>query len=162
MSGARLPLRGLPATTEARLGELGGRPINLYRTLAAQPELLDAWIEYAWALRGRCTTPRTLRELVILRVAQLRVADYEWTAHVEMARAAGVDLARIERLEHWREVPGFDERERAALDCAEAMCEGPVSDQRFAELRALFTDAEIVELTLTVSTYLGLAALLEA
>ncbi|MBO0746248.1 MAG: carboxymuconolactone decarboxylase family protein, partial [Candidatus Dormibacteraeota bacterium] len=110
MSG-RLPLRDLPDASARRLDELGGRPINLYRTLAAHPALLDTWMEYAWGLRRAEHTPRALRELVILRVAQLTGAAYEWAAHVKMARAAGVDEAKISALDGWRESEIFDERE---------------------------------------------------
>ena len=158
----RLPLHDLPEGTARRLAELGGRPINLYRTLAGHPTLLDTWIEYAWGLRGASETPRGLRELVILRVAQMTNATYEWAAHVKMARTAGVSEDKIGALGRWREAPRFDGRERAALAYAEAMHFGHVDDPTFAAVRANFTDPEILELTLTASTYLGLATLLEA
>ena len=159
---SRLPLREVSAAQLARLEELGARPINLYRTLANQPGLLQAWVEFAWALRNRCETPRALRELVILRVAQLTDASYEWGAHVAMARAAGVTAAQIASLERWREATVFDACERTALDYAEAVLANDVADEAFAALRVQFTDAAIVELTLTVSTYAGLARLLGA
>lgn len=161
-AAARLPLQELPEASSRRLSELGGRPINLYRTLAAQPALLDAWMEYAWGLRGAARTSRALRELVILRVAQLTGATYEWAAHLEMARAAGVGQAAVAALGRWREVDLFDEPERAALACAEAMHGGEVDDATFDALRGCFTDGEIIEVTLTAATYLGLATLLEA
>jgi AhpD family alkylhydroperoxidase len=162
VGGGRLPLRDLPEESARRLIELGGRPINLYRTLAAHPALFKTWMEYAWGLRGASETPRPLRELVILRVAQMTSATYEWSAHVKMARAAGVSEEAIAALDRWREAEVFDERQLAALACAEAMHGGGVDDPTFDALRAHFTDAEIIELTLTASTYLGLAALLEA
>lgn len=161
-AGGRLPLRELPETSARRLAELGGKPINLYRTLAAHPALLDAWMEYAWGVRLAPRTPRALRELLILRVAQLSGSAYEWTAHVEMARAAGVSEGAIAGLDHWGEAGVFDERERAVLACVDAMHGGDVDDATFAALRARFTDPEIIELTLTASTYLGLATLLNA
>lgn len=158
----RLPLHDLPEGSARRLAGLGGRPINLYRTLAGHPALLDTWMEYAWGLRGASETPRALRELVILRVAQMTNATYEWAAHVQMARSAGVDEEAIAALAHWREADVFDERERVALACAEAMHGGGVDGPTFEALRAHFTDAQIIELTLTASTYLGLATLLDA
>jgi AhpD family alkylhydroperoxidase len=159
---SRLPLREVSAPQLARLEELGAQPINLYRTLANQPDLLRAWVEFAWALRNRCETPRALRELVILRVAQLTNANYEWAAHVEMARSAGVTAAQIASLERWREATVFDAGKRTALEYAEAVLASEVTDAAFAALRAQFTDAAVVELTLTVSTYGGLAPLLAA
>ncbi len=161
-AGGRLPLRELPEGAARRLAELGGRPINLYRTLAGHPALLETWMEYAWGLRGASETPRAVRELVILRISQMTDATYEWAAHVQMARAAGVGEEVIAALDRWRESDVFEERERVALAYAEAMHEGGVDDPTFDALRAHFTDAQIIELTLTASTYLGLSALLDA
>ncbi len=42
------------------------------------------------AYSSEAKSPRALRELMILRGAQIMGADYEWTHHVPMARAAGV------------------------------------------------------------------------
>lgn len=162
MSDGRLPPRDLPGPTMARLEELGGRPINLYRALAANPEMLDAWVEFAWALRGATETSRALRELVILRVAQLTGSEYQWSSHVVMARAAGVGEAAIAALDGWREADAYDDRQRAALAVVDGMHGGEVDDAAFAELRSRFTDAEIVEVLLTASAYLGLATLLDA
>lgn len=161
-SAGRLPLRQLPGASTARLRELGGKPINLYRTLAANPEMLDAWIEFAWALRGARATDRALRELVILRVARLTGSEYQWSSHVLMARAAGVGEDAIAGLDRWRDADVYDERERAALACVDAMHRGDVDDATFAGLRSHFSDREIVEVTLTASAYLGLATLLDA
>ncbi len=60
---AVLPLLPLEGELGERVSSLGARQVNLYRSLAHTPELLDAWIDWAWALRAKCTTPRALREL---------------------------------------------------------------------------------------------------
>ena len=100
-ASARLPMVEPSSAQQERLAELGGRVVNLYRVLGNHPDLLQAWVEFAWALRQRCTTSRALRELVILRVAHLTGSRYEWTAHVKMAQAAGVPEAQIEALPAW-------------------------------------------------------------
>ncbi|MEO1689677.1 MAG: carboxymuconolactone decarboxylase family protein, partial [Pseudomonadota bacterium] len=87
----------------------------LYRSLGAAPAMLEAWLAFAWALRREAGTPRALRELVILRGAQVAGAAYEWAHHVPMAREAGVAQARIDALAGWRGSDLFDEAERAAL-----------------------------------------------
>src|SRR5256885_15328355 len=69
-------------------------------------------------------TPRTLRELMILRGAQLMRSEYEWAQHLGMARKCGVREAQIAALAGWRASPEFDSREKAALALAEAVTQG--------------------------------------
>ena len=71
-----LPLLPLEGELGERVSSLGARQVNLYRSLAHTPELLDAWIDWAWALRQQCTTSRTLRELMILRTAVVMRSEY--------------------------------------------------------------------------------------
>ena len=66
-----IPLAPLPPDIAENVEQLGAKQVNLYRALAHAPELLRAWINFAWALRGHETTERRLRELMILRTATL-------------------------------------------------------------------------------------------
>lgn len=148
-----VPLVPVPAPIEARLAELGGRPVNLYRALANQPDLLAAWIDFAWSIRQKPKTPRRLRELMIVHGASLMSCAYELSHHRVMARRAGVSEAELAALG----APGshdlFSEPERAALDFMEAMVEGEVPDAVAAELARHFSAAERVELALTAGLY---------
>jgi alkylhydroperoxidase family enzyme len=87
-----VPLAPLPDDVAARLRQTGAQQVNLYRALAHAPRLLEAWIDFAWALRERCDTPRTLRELMILRTAQRMLSQYEWHQHRRMAAEARIEL----------------------------------------------------------------------
>ena len=60
----------------------GREPIALYRALANAPILLRSYSTLARALRHDAVTDRCLRELVILRTAQLTDSEYEWSHHV--------------------------------------------------------------------------------
>lgn len=127
---------------------------NVYRTLGHAPAMLRAWLDMAWQLRLNAKTARALRELVILRAAQLAGVDYEWAHHVEMARAAGVSQARIDALHNWQASPLFDEAERAALRMAEEVTKGPgASAETMAELACHYGADAQVELVLTASFY---------
>jgi alkylhydroperoxidase family enzyme len=146
----------------ARLAELGGRPINLYRALANQPAVLAAWMEFAWTLRTRCQAPRVVRELMILREAQLFGSEYEWVHHEAMALAAGVPAAKIEALGGWRGAEGFTEAERAALAYAEAVFDGDVPDSVAEALARFFPPAEVAELVVTAGFYAMVPRVLDA
>ena len=65
----------------------------------------------------------------------------------------GADEDKIRDVPGWRESPRFSEMERVALEYAEAMTitGQRVGDELFARLRALFDDAQIVELTAAVA-----------
>lgn len=160
----RVPLLDeIPEPAAAALDEVGGRPINLYRALANNPEVLRAWIDLAWTLRLRGGLDRGLRELLILRVAQVLDSEYEWTHHVVAARAAGVAEAKIAALAEWREQREvFDDRERAVLLYAEAVADAEVEDEVAAGLSRHFEPAEVVEITVTAAFYAMVGRVLDA
>jgi 4-carboxymuconolactone decarboxylase len=157
-----VPLVAVPAAVEARLAELGGKPVNLYRALANSPDLLAAWIEFAWSVRQKPATSRRLRELMIVRGAALMGCDYELSHHRQMARRSGVSEDELDELDAWRQAPGFSPAERAALAFMEAMVEGSVPDAVNAELARHFAAAERVELALTAGLYCMVPRVLDA
>ena len=145
-----------------RLEELWGSPPNLYRALANNPAMIAAWAEFARAIRYESRTPRTLRELMILRGAQLMRSEYEWAQHLGMARKSGVRETQIAALANWRNSPAFDAREKAALGLAEAVTQGSVSDEVYAESMRHFNHQQYVELSVTASFYACVGRMLDA
>jgi AhpD family alkylhydroperoxidase len=125
----------------------------LYQALANQPDLLYGWVELAWRLRQRSKTPRRLRELMIVRGAELSHCEYELVSHRRMAAEAGVDETDLAQLSSWRDSQSFSAEERAALALAEAMLAGHVSDELLDELGQLFDASQRVELILTAGMY---------
>ena len=157
-----LPLRDLEGELGARVRALGARQVNLYRSLAHTPDLLHAWIDWAWALREQCTTPRSLRELMILRTAVVMRSEYEWHQHVPMAEGAGVPAAKVEAIAGWQTCDLFDGPERAALMLTDAMLTGSVPDAVHDELAKHFSEPERVELVLTAGFYAMVPRVLDA
>src|SRR3954464_4385590 len=158
----RLPLKEFQPALKKRLEELWGSPPNLYRALANHPVIVAAWTEFANSLRHGSRTPRALRELVILRGAQLCASEYEWAQHLRMARKAGVREAQIAVLAAWRSSPEVDATERAALQLAESVTSGRVSDEAYREAMRHFDHHDYVELTVTVGFYAMVARVLDA
>jgi alkylhydroperoxidase family enzyme len=161
-SGTAIPLASLPDDVAARVRRTGTQQVNLYRALAHAPQLLKAWIDFAWALRERCDTPRSLRELVILRTAQRMLSQYEWHQHRRMAAEAGVDEHQVAELAMWRTSPAFTDAERAALALTDALVDGHVPDQVNTALAEHFDPQARVELTLTAAFYCAVPRLLDA
>jgi len=151
----------IPPDIEKHITELGGKPLNLYKVLANNPPLLQAWVDFAYRLRAG-NTPRPLRELMILRTAQLADCEYELVQHLQMAKIAGVQQKQIEQLANWSHSPEFSTIEKAALSVTEAIFHNQMTDGVYQQLAAHFSDADMVELLLTASFYCMVPRFLQA
>src|SRR5690242_7509575 len=158
----RVPLAEFEPALKKRLEELWGTPPNLYRALANHPPLVAVWTEFSKVLRYDTRTPRALRELVILRGAQLMRSEYEWAQHLAMARKSGVRESQIAALGQWRTSPEFDAREKAGLALGEAVTAGRVSDEVHAEARRHFDEHDYVEIALVAAFYAMVGRMLDA
>ena len=158
----RTPLAQFEPKLKARLEELWGTPPNLYKALGNHPALVAAWTEFSKTLRHDTRTPRALRELVILRGAQVMRSEYEWAQHLAMARKAGVREEQIQNLAKWAQSPHFTAREKAALALGEAVTQGKVSDAVYAEAKRHFDDHDYVELALVAAFYAMVGRMLDA
>ncbi|MEK6243588.1 MAG: carboxymuconolactone decarboxylase family protein [Pseudomonadota bacterium] len=158
----RVPAATFEPVLHKRLEELWGKPVNLYRALGNHPALTAAWTEFANAIRHDSRTPRALREIMILRTAQIAHSEYEWAHHLRMARKVEVSEAKIAALGDWRTSKEFDAKERAALALTEAVMACNVTDEVHAEVKQHFSDAEFVELSLTAGFYAMVSRLLDA
>ena len=158
----RVPLAPFEPALGKRLEELWGEPPNLYKALGNHPKLVAAWTEFSKTLRHDTRTPRALRELVILRGAQLMRSEYEWAQHLPMARKAGVSEAQIKDLPSWRASANFSAREKAALALAEAVTQGRVTDEVYAEAMRHFDHHDYVELAIVASFYAMVGRMLDA
>ena len=96
---ARIPLVPMPpddhrvAAMFDEVTKRGMKVPDLYRVMGHAPDMLRAWLDFAWPLRLNAKTNRRLRELMILRGAQVSKTGYEWAHHVPMA----LDYARVIR-----------------------------------------------------------------
>ena len=158
----RVPNVEFEPALKKRLEELWGSPPNLYRALGNHAALAAAWTEFARAIRYESRNPRELRELMILRGAQLMRSEYEWAQHLKMARKAGVREAQIAALAGWRASPEFTPREKAALLLAEAVTQANVTDEVYAEVSQHFGHQDFVELALTAAFYAMVGRMLDA
>lgn len=96
----------------------------------------------------------SLLVLVQMRVSQINGCAYCLHLHAREARAAGETEDRLHLLATRRESSLYSERERAALDWADALTlivESRAPDEAYDALKAWFGDEEIVSLTLAVT-----------
>jgi AhpD family alkylhydroperoxidase len=95
-----------------------------------------------------------LIELVLMRASQLNGCAYCMDMHSKDARAAGETEQRLHVLPAWREASFYGARERAALAWCEAVTRldpvHGVSDDVYAQARAEFSEAELIDLNMAV------------
>lgn len=118
-----------------------------YRAMLA----LNAFVE-------SCGLEHSLLELVKTRASQINGCAFCLDMHTIDARAAGETEQRLYVLSAWREAPFYTPRERAALAWTEAVTlvgETHVPDAVYEEVRAHFSDEEIVNLTWAIVTING-------
>lgn len=153
------------AQQEQRILAERGRISPLYQVLMNSPPIAHGWEQMLSAVRNRNSVPADVRELVILRVAVLNRAPYEFEAHVPHALAAGASEAQVEAM---RAVPlpadaPLDAQQRAAIRLADAMTRDiEVSDALYAEVRAQLGTQQQLDLVATVAAYNMVSRLLAA
>jgi 4-carboxymuconolactone decarboxylase len=130
-----------------------GRPLEPTQIIAHHRPLLVGY--GALALAGdrfaRSIKPR-LKELAMLRTAQLIGCEWCLDFGSKLAHDIGVPEADLRDLSLWRESARFDELDRLVLEYAEAMTRTPVEvpEELFTRLREHFDERQIVELTMSI------------
>jgi AhpD family alkylhydroperoxidase len=91
-------------------------------------------------------------ELVFFRVSQINGCAYCLDMHSKDARAKGETEQRLYGLTAWQETPYYTDRERAAFTWAEAVTKCHIPDEVYTIARAQFSEEELVDLTVAVTT----------
>ncbi len=90
-----------------------------------------------------------LRSLVTVRVSQINHCAFCVDVNSSTLLKRGVAMEKVGALHRWRDSNLFDDRERAALEYTEAITftDGQVDDALFQQLKQLFDDDALTELT---------------
>lgn len=142
---------------------VGGAPPHLFTTLARHRRLFRPWLRFAGTLMPGGLLPRADSELVILRVAHNRGSEYEWRHHERLAVLAGLSSAEVDRVRLGPEAAEWSERRRLLLRAVDEVdARRVISDELWAELRAPFSDPELIELLMLIGHYEMLAMTLSS
>ncbi|HQU93082.1 MAG TPA: carboxymuconolactone decarboxylase family protein [Pyrinomonadaceae bacterium] len=107
------------------------------------------------AYLNKSSLEKNLIELIDYRVSQINGCAYCLDMHSKDLRHGGETEQRIYMISAWRETDLYTPREKAALAWAEAVTElkgRQVSDEVYEAARKEFSDEELVDLTLAVTT----------
>jgi AhpD family alkylhydroperoxidase len=120
----------------------------------ASPEAYKAMAQMEGVVRRSGIDP-TLLELIKIRASQLNGCAYCIDMHTKDARFKGESEQRIYALDAWRETSFYTDKEQAALAWTEALTNiqiGHAPDAVYGELRKNFSEEEIVNITLAITT----------
>jgi AhpD family alkylhydroperoxidase len=134
---------------------LGGRPLNLHKAMAHNPQALVPFLAFHAAV-GK-SLDRRLWELVYVRVSFLNGGDYCAQHHAVSAKKIGLGSDDWKALRAG-ELSRYSASEQAALRYAEKLTQTPgeIRDFDTDELKRHFRDDQIVDLHLLI----GLANLI--
>lgn len=142
------------AEVEARILAERGRVSLLYQVLLNSGPIASGWERMLTAVRNQTSVPGNLRELIILRVAVLNRADFEFDAHSPIAEREGVSQLKIQAVKDPVIGTCFDAREQQVLALTDAMTRDvSVPDALMAELQQHYDAQHLVELVATVAAY---------
>ncbi|MCE6992000.1 carboxymuconolactone decarboxylase family protein [Dyadobacter sp. CY323] len=124
---------------------------------------LDVWEEEPqyWELISaidkrlyQSTLPKSLIEIIKIRVSQINKCAYCIDFHTQDALRHGETPRRIFALSAWQESPLFSDSERSVLEVAEEMTfifQHGVSDQAYEKLHSFFQKKEIADIMICIS-----------
>ncbi|WP_440534554.1 carboxymuconolactone decarboxylase family protein [Variovorax sp. YR566] len=142
------------ADVEARLMAERGRVSLLYQVLLNSAPIACGWERMLTAVRNQTGVSAALRELIILRVAVLNGAPFEFEAHAPIALREGVSEHKIAAVSESAIAKIFDADERLVLELTDSMTRDiAVPNELILELKRRYDDERLVELVATVAAY---------
>jgi len=142
-------------TLRRLMGPVDAEPLNLFRTIAHHPELLDRFRRTGATMLSFGRLPAVDRETIIHRTTARCGADYEWGVHaVAFAGPLGLNADWLRAT--WSGKPeDFADpgQQLLARACDELHDDATLSDATWAPLRERYDDAQLVELVCLAGFY---------
>ena len=144
-------------------GHGGQKPINGERLLMLlSPPMLEGIGRLGFAVLTGAKLDAQLRELAILRNAHLSNCAYSFFHHSAVASRAGLTAEKIAAVKGSLDAPLWSRAECAVLKFTDdIILNVRASDATLNELRAVMSDTEVMELIVSVGSYMTLVRLIE-
>ncbi len=136
--------------------------LNIFKAMAHNPRLLRDWLRLATPLlSGGLTLSPRLREIAILRVAQVSGSEYEFAHHIRIAQQAGLSEREIMSLQDYDESEDFSELDRAVVRYTDALATlSANAPEQASQLKRWLSDRELLELSFCIGHWGMLARVL--
>jgi len=147
-------LRPASATQELRRSKGGPKGLNVLGTLAQHPTLMHAYHSFNGHILYTNTLDARQRELLVLRVAARRGAEYEWAQHVHIARDAGLTDDEIGRIAVGAQAADWSPLDGAMLRAVdELVADARITDGTWSDLARELDRHQLMDLVFTVGAY---------
>jgi alkylhydroperoxidase family enzyme len=135
--------------------------LNVLGTFARHPALTRAFHTFNGHLLFATTLSTRQREILVLRVAARRHADYEWAQHAVLAGDAGLTPDEVAAIATSPDaLPDADRLLIRATD--ELIADACISDDTWAALAIDLDEQQLMDLVFTVGAYEVLAMALKS
>jgi uncharacterized peroxidase-related enzyme len=134
----------------ANLEAKAKRPNHFFRTMANRPEVLKTFVPFYGAVVGPGSVERRIKELVYLTCSFTNRCAYCSAAHTASGAKAGITGDEMQALRSEQD-DGFTAPERAAIRYARELTRKADAPASRDELRAHFSEEQVVELTLVAA-----------
>ncbi|HWI31264.1 MAG TPA: carboxymuconolactone decarboxylase family protein [Microbacterium sp.] len=121
--------------------------VHLSRSEPEAYRTLEAFTKTVYAIAKANGIDTRLKEFVLLHVSQLNGCAFCVRVHVDRALKAGITADEIAQLAAWRDSGVFTDRERAALELAEAFTfihEAGIPDDVYDRVGGVLSEKEYV------------------
>ncbi|RAO04444.1 4-carboxymuconolactone decarboxylase [Micromonospora noduli] len=134
-------------------------PLSFFRVMAHAETAFPDWMRWGGTLLKGLALDPLLREIAILRVAQLSDVTYEWAQHEPIARSVGATDEMIHAL--GRDEIGDDcftsDQQIVLRFTTEVVRDVRPPDDTTAALTGLLSPREVVELLMVIGQYMMIA-----
>ena len=134
---------------------------GIMRMFAHTPEISKGLVAFGGAIKSHRSLPDRLVELVRLRVAFHNQCRSCMAIRYQDGVDAGIDEDLVWSLEKPQEAEDLSEAEKAAIEYGELFATNhlAIDDSVYENLRKYFSEAEVVELSITVAWFVGFGRL---
>ena len=140
-----------------------GRIVGPFGALLHSPELACLVGDTGAYIRFNSTIPNELGEIAVLTTASTLNCNFEWQAHSELARNAGISEDIINAIHTNTNLEVLNEDQQLIYTYArELLTQNRVSSDTYSNASKRFSTKELVDLTTTIGYYSMIASVLNA
>lgn len=134
--------------------KVGGRTLNIFKTLANHPALAKRWMVFANHIMGKSTITLRDREIVILRMGWLCKSGYEWGQHVLIGLQCDLTEEEIEQVKAGANASVWAENERLLLLATDELhSDAFISDSTWQGLSEHYSTEQLMDILFTAGQY---------
>lgn len=137
-----------------KIWKRGKGVINIQRTLAHHPKLLNRWRVFGNHVLLKSSLPFRDREILILRIGWLCGSEYEWGQHVEIGKKTGLTYEEILRIIEGPDAKGWDKFDSTLLRAVdELFYDSFIFDDTWNALAEKYNTHQLMDVVFTVGQY---------